>query len=431
MDTNILIPIICILVLAIFNVPIWIALLGGILPYFLFLEPSLPAKIIMQRVLAPGENASYLAIPFFVLAGCIMNYAGMSRKLLNLADGLVGHLPGGLGHINVVLSVLMGGISGSSAADAAMECKILVPEMTRHGYDKAFSAAVTLGSSMLTPIIPPGIGLIMFAFVTEVSVGRMLAGGYIPGFLGMVFMMIYVAYVSKKKSYGSTRDHMATPKELGKLILDGIWALLMPFGIILALRLGVFTATEAGAMCAIYALIVGVFIHKEIKLKHIWPILKESVLGTATVMILICAANALSYFLTYEQIPQKLSETILSMNPSRYTFLLMVNVLLLIIGMLMDGGIAIVILGPLLMPIARSLGIDPIHFGLLFVFNTGIGNMTPPFGIVLYQVAGLLQIDMHSLIKASIPFIGILLLVLLLITLIPELVLFIPNLIYG
>ena len=193
MDINILIPVLCILVFAVMGIPIWIALLGGILPYFLLLAPDLPAKIIMQRVLAPGENVSYLAIPF------------MSRKLLNLADGLVGHLPGGLGHINVVLSVLMGGISGSSAADAAMECKILVPEMTRHGYDKEFSAAVTLGSSMLTPIIPPGIGLIMFAFVTEISVGRMLSAGYIPGLLGMVLMMAYVAFVSKKKGYGSTR----------------------------------------------------------------------------------------------------------------------------------------------------------------------------------------------------------------------------------
>lgn len=431
MNMQILIPVLCIIVLAMMDVPIWITLIGGVLPYFLFLEPSLPSRIIMQRVLATGESASYLAIPFFVLAGSIMNYAGMSSRLLDLADGLVGHLPGGLGHMNVVLSVLMGGISGSSAADAAMECKILVPEMIKHGYDEDFSAAVTLSSSMLTPIIPPGIGLIMFAFVTETSVGRMLAGGYIPGLLGMALMMVYVGVVSKKRGYKGTRERMASLKELGRLALDGIWALVMPFGIILALRLGVFTATEAGAMCAWYALIIGVFVHKEIKVKHLWPIIKESVLGTATVMILICSANALSYFLTYEQVPQKLASSIMSMNLNKYTFLLMVNVLLLVIGMLMDGGAPIVILGPLLMPIAKSLGIDPVHFGLVFVFNTGIGNMTPPFGVVLYQVAGLLQIKMQSLIKASLPFIGILILVLLLITFIPQLVLIIPNLIYG
>ena len=431
MNINIVVPIICILILAMLDVPIWITLIGGVLPYFLLLEAGLPAKIIVQRILAPGESASYLAIPFFVLAGSIMNYSGMSKRLLDLADGLVGHLSGGLAHVNVLLSVLMGGVSGSSAADAAMESKILVPEMTKHGYDKDFSAAVTLASSMLTPIIPPGIGLIMFAFVTEISVGRMLAAGYIPGLLGMAFMMVYVHFVSKKRGYKGNRTKIATGKELGKLALDAIWALVMPFGIIMALRFGVFSATEAGAICAFYSLFVGIIAYREIKWKHIWPILKESVYGTAVVMILICSANSLSYWLTYEQIPQKLASTIMSMNLNRYSFLLMVNILLLIIGMLMDGSAPIVILGPLLMPIAKSLGIDPIHFGLVFVFNTGIGNMTPPFGVVLYQVAGLLQIDLPKLIKASLPFIGILVMVLFLITFIPQLVLIIPNLIYG
>ena len=194
MNFDIWIPIICIVVMALLNVPMWVAIIGGCLPYFFFIETSLPIQIAVQRVVAVTESSSYLAIPFFVTAGAIMNYAGISRRLLDLADALVGHMKGGLGHVNVVLSVLMGGISGSAAADAAMEAKILVPEMKRRGYEEHFCAAVTVASSLITPIIPPGMGLIIFAFATQISVGRMFAAGYVPGLLCMIFMMKNVKF---------------------------------------------------------------------------------------------------------------------------------------------------------------------------------------------------------------------------------------------
>lgn len=431
MSSVVLITIGLILLFAILGVPMWLSIVGGTLPFFLFLEQGLPAQLVMQRMIAMTENSSYLAIPFFITAGCIMNYSGISKRLLNLADGLVGHLPGGLGHVNVVLSVLMGGISGSAAADAAMECKILVPEMEKRGYDRPFSAAVTLASSLITPIIPPGMGLIIFAFTTQISVGRLLCAGYIPGLLCMVFMMIYVGWYSKKHGYKGSRTKMASGKELLKLLVEGIWAILMPFGLILALRIGVFTATEAGAICAVYSIIVGVFAYKELKWEHVWPIIKESVLGTATIMSLCCACNALGYFMTYLRIPHALSQMIIDANLSKYSFLLIVNLTLLIIGMFMEGSAPVLILSPLLMPVAKSLGIDPIHFGLVFIFNIGIGNMTPPFGGVLYQVAGLLDIPIGRLAKASMPFVAIMIFILLLLTFIPQLSLFIPNLVYG
>lgn len=287
MNINIWLPLLCIVALAMFNVPIWLALLGGALPYFLILQPTLPVQIAVQRVVAVTETSSYLAIPFFITAGAIMNYAGISSRLLDLADGLVGHLTGGLGHVNILLSVLMGGVSGSAAADASMEAKILVPEMLKRGYDEEFSAAITIASSLITPIIPPGMGLIVFSFATQISVGRMFAAGYVPGLLCMVFMMIYVYIVSKKHGYKGSRDKMASPRELLHLLRQAFWAMLIPFGILLGLRGGMFTATEAGAICAWYSLFIGVVIYKEIKWSHIWTILKESVLGTATVMILI------------------------------------------------------------------------------------------------------------------------------------------------
>ena len=431
MNFDIWIPIICIVAMALLNIPMWIAIIGGCLPYFFFIETTLPAQIAVQRIVAVTESSSYLAIPFFVTAGAIMNYAGISRRLLDLADALVGHLTGGLGHVNVLLSVMMGGISGSAAADAAMEAKILVPEMKKRGYEENFCAAVTIASSLITPIIPPGMGLIIFAFATEISVGRMFAAGYLPGLLCMIFMMAYVWYVSKKNGYKGSRDQMASGKELLKLTAKAFWAILIPFGILLGLRGGMMTATEAGAICAMYSLAVGVFVYRETKLEHVWPIIKESVLGTATVMVLICCCNTLSYFMTYEQVPQALASGMLSMNLNKWTFLLMVNVLLIFIGMVMEGGPAMMILGPLLMPIALKLGIDPIQFGIMFVFNLGIGNMTPPFGIVLYQVSGLMGLKITKVSKATIPFIGIMLLVLAIIMCCPKLILFIPNLLYG
>lgn len=430
MRLEIIIPLAAVIVLALSGIPIWLSLAAGMITYFGWMEPMLPTQIIVQRLIIPVESASYLAIPLFVTAGVVMNYAGISKRLLDFADALVGHLAGGLGHVNVMLSVLMGGVSGSAAADAAMECKILVPEMEKRGYDRAFSGAVTIASSLLTPIIPPGMGLIMYAFITNTSVGKMFMGGYAPGLLGMILMMIYVYFVSKKRGYKGSRDKMASGKEIGSLALKAIWALVLPVGLIGALRLGVATATEIGAICVVYALIIGMFVYKEIRVTDIFKMLEESLLGSATVMILICAAQPLSYFMTYEGVPQALASMIVESNMGKWTFLLLVNLILLIIGMFMDGGAPLVILAPLLQPIAASFGVDPVAFGILMCFNVGIGNMTPPFGIVLYQVRGLLNVEFGKLVKACLPFIGIMLIVQAVITIFPGFVTFLPNLVY-
>ncbi len=429
--SNLSISICLILLLAVFNAPIWLALVGGSIPYFLFLQDGMSFTIVAQRMLATMESTSYLAIPFFITAGSIMNYAGISKRLLDLADGLVGHLPGGLAHVNCLLSVLMGGISGSAAADAAMESKVLVPEMIAHGYDKNFSAAVTVASSLLTPIIPPGIGMIILGFVTNTSIGKLFCAGYVPGILGMIMMMIYSGFVAKKKGYGSGRTERAKGKELWKLFADGFWALIMPFGIILGMRFGLCTASEAGALCCWYSLIIGALVYRELKVKDIVPIFEESVIGTSTTMILICGANVFAYLLTFENVTNNLVAFITSMNLSKTAFLLLLNVLLLLIGMFLEGGAPMIVLGPLLMPVAKSLGIDPVHFCIVFVFNLGIGNMSPPFGLVLYQVCGLLDIDLWSMAKACFPFIIIMIIDLMIITFLPDLVLWIPNLVYG
>ena len=247
MNISILIPVVIIVVLMLMNAPIWLALFGGMLPYFFFLGDGLPAQILIQRFVATTESSSYLAVPFFITAGAIMNRAGLSEKMLDFADALVGHLRGGLAHVNILLSVLMGGVSGSAAADAAMESKILVPEMERRGYDLEFSAAVTVASSLITPIIPPGMGLIIYSMAAGVSVGRMFAAGYVPGILCMIGFMAYVWYVAKKRNYLPSREKMASVGEIFKLFRHAIWALLMPLGLLMALRAGLLTASETGA----------------------------------------------------------------------------------------------------------------------------------------------------------------------------------------
>ena len=430
MNLAIVVPVICIIVLMFCNVPVWIAMFAGVLPYFMGLNNfGFAAGTAIQRLVATMETTSYLAIPYFVTAGAIMNYSGISKRLLDLADALIGHVTGGLGHVNVLLSVFMGGISGSAAADAAMECKILVPEMERKGYSKDFSAAVTLASSLITPIIPPGMGLIVYAMLAEVSVGRMFAAGYLPGFLTAALMMILVYVISKKHGYKGSREKMASPKEIGKLMLDGFWALIIPFGLLMALRSGVFSANEAGAFCAVYALIIGAFVYKELKPEHLWPILKESFLGTATVMMTICGAVAMSYWMNAERIPNMLAQLIVQSGISATGFTLLVVLILLIMGMFMTSGITI--MTPLLVPIASALNIDLIHFGMVMVFTLGIGNMSPPFGIVLYQVSSLLDMKLERLVKASFPFLVLMVGCAVLYALVPWFSTWLPAVLYG
>lgn len=430
MNWGVFVPVAVIIFLMVINTPIWVAIIGGMVPYFLFLGDGLPAQILIQRFIVVTESSSYLAIPFFVTAGAIMNRAGLSGKMLDVADALVGHWPGALAHVNVLLSAFMGGVSGSAAADAASDCKILVPEMARRGYSLEFCAAVTVASSLITPIIPPGMGLIIYSMAAGVSVGRMFAAGYVPGILTMVLFMVYVHFVSKKRGYVSNRTKAAPFKEVLKLFRHAIWAFLMPFGLIMGLRAGMLTASETGAFACVYCLIIGALVYKEFKKDDIIPTIVESVMGTASVMIIMCAANVLAYFLSYESIPRNMTKMIMDLGVDKYGFLFIVNVFIFILGMFVSNGM-IPILAALLSPIAVSLGIDPVLFGIVVVFGVTIGNMSPPFGLVLYQVAGLTRCNIAKLIKECIPFIIMMVIVLFIISYWEGLTLFIPNLIYG
>ncbi|WP_312941216.1 TRAP transporter large permease, partial [Oscillibacter sp.] len=377
---------------------------------------------------AQGESFTLLAVPFFVSVGVIMNYSGIATRLMNVADMLTGRMVGGLAQSNVVLSALMGGVSGSANADAAMQSKMLVPEMTKRGYSKGFSAGVTAASSVLTPIIPPGICLILYASLANVSVAKMFLAGYGPGIFLMIGLMVTVHFVSKKNGYLGTRTTKVRLVDALRMLREAFWALMIPLGIIMGLRMGVFTATEAGAICMFYCIFVGVFIYKELKISMFPQIIKECVVSTAGVMLIISAAASFGNYMSWEQIPTKLSEVLLIITTNKYVMLLLVNLFLLVVGMFLEGTASLIILTPLLVPTMVALGVDPILFGIVMCINVTLGGITPPFGTLMFLTCSIVKIGIDKFLKESWMLILAMLIGLLAITYIPPITLLLPRL---
>jgi len=421
-------PLILMLVLFFLNVPVAYSMIIAAASYFLFAPNSMSLDMMMQKMISANSSFTYLAIPFFVCAGVVFDYAGITRRLMHLAELLVGHIQGGMAQVNILLSCMMGGLSGSANADAALESKMLVPEMEKLGYAKDFSTVVTVASSCITPIIPPGIILILYASASDTSVAKMFYAGYIPGLIITVAMMVMTYFISKKRHYKPSRDRIATPGEFGKAFFSGLPALFVPFGLVLGLRIGLFTPTEGGAVCVVYALIIGFFVYREIKIKDIPKIVYESVVGTAGIMFILAGANTLSIYLTWERVPNMISEAILTGIHSPYVFLLLVNILLLMIGMFFDGGAAMILLAPLLVPAARELGIDLVHFGLVLSINLTIAGMSPPFGAMMFVSTSITGTTIAEYAKACIPYMALMIVCLLAFTFCPGIVTFLPNL---
>ena len=424
-------PLILMLVLLVLKVPVAYSMLFPTMLYFLFGQSYAAPEMMVQKMVTTTETFTYLAVPFFTFAGVVFNYAGITRRLMGLADLLVGHLKGGLAHVNILLSALMGGLSGSSIADASMQSKILVPEMERLGYSKEFSAAVTATSSVITPIIPPGIILIMYATATNTSVQKMFMGGVVPGIMLTVGLMTVAAIISNQRDYRGSRTQRAAIGEILKNLQQSIFALFVPFGLVMGLRFGMFTATEGGAICAVYALIVGAFIYREIHLKDMVPIIKETLESTASIMFLLAAAQALGRYLTWERLPQMISGALASTFSTKFTFILAVNLLLLAVGCFFDGGAAMVLCAPLLAPAAEALGIDLVQFGIIMSINLTIGGVTPPFGTLMFVTCQITQTPMERFVKAVIPFLLMEIAVLFLCSYVPPAVTWLPSLIKG
>ncbi len=427
-----IIPIILVFVLYFLGLPIVYSLFGATFFYFLVLDPSTKCWLILQKVMNSTQSFSMLAIPFFIMAGSVMNFGGISEKMMDFCECVTGHMKGGLAQVNVLLSMLMGGCSGSANADCAMQSKMLVPEMERRGYSKAFSAAITAASSAATPVIPPGVNLIVFCLIAQASLGRVFAAGYIPGILMSISMLIVVAIISKKCNYPTTRDKFPPIKVVLRQAFISFWGLFFPFGIILGMRFGLFTPSEGGAVAVLYCFVIGGLVYRKLSLKkHLIPILLDTIAGTSSVVLIMVSASVFGQYMTWINLPKIVTTAVLNLTSNKYVFLMLCNLILLLMGMFLEGGAALMIITPLLLPVARNLGVDVYHFGLVAIVNIMIGGITPPFGSMMFTTCGITGCPISEFLKEVWPFILCLFLVLLLLTFCPVLITIVPDLIYG
>lgn len=428
MSVQIAVALSIMMVLLFIKVPVFLSIIGGTAVYFL-LNPDVGSMILGQRLVSSVQSLSLLAIPFFVCSGVFMNYSGVTRRIMALCDILTGRLWGGLAQVNVLLSTLMGGLSGSSLADAAMEARMLVPEMEKKGMSKEFSSVVTAASAMITPLIPPGIAMILCGSLANVSIGKLFVSGIGVGVLLCVGEMITVSIISKKRGYAPSRDHRLTWAEAAPVVREAILPMCLPVIIIGGVRLGVFTATEAGAVAVVYSVLLGL-LYKELDWKTIKNGLQETVFSTASIMLIIGAANALSWVLTKERIPQMLTEAMLEVSDNKYVFLILMNIFLLFVGMFVEGNAAMIILVPLLFPIAMNYGINEVQFLMVFIFNMAIGSLSPPMGTLMFVVCSETKCKLKDFIIESVPFYIVLIVELLALTFIPFLTTGLVDLMY-
>ncbi|WP_446424368.1 TRAP transporter large permease [Mailhella sp.] len=386
---------------------------------------DLPLIVVVQRMFQGFNSFSLLAVPFFVLAGELMNKCGITQRLIDFSYMLVGRIPGGLAHANIAASMFFGGISGSAVADTAAIGSIMVPGMIRNGYHAGFSAAVTAASSTMGPIIPPSILMVIMGVTTGMSIGGLFMAGLVPGLMLGAGMMIYSYFVAIRDNYPKDPNPLTVRRVLRELYNAGP-ALLAPGIIMGGIMFGWFTPTEAAAVAVFYALFLGMC-YRVLTLKALYEVFCSSVLTTAVLLLIIGTANAFAWLLAAEQIPNQLAAMIQSITSNKFAILMMLNLLLLFIGMFLEGGAAIIILAPTLLNVATSVGIEPLHFGMIMVLNMAIGLLTPPLGVCLFVICGVTKLDLGYVIKSVMPFVFVELTVLMLITYVPPLCLTIPR----
>ena len=383
---------------------------------------------IPQRLFSPMENTLYLAIPFFILTGEIMNRAQITDKIMGLASSMVGFLRGGLAHTNIMASILFAGITGSAVSDTVAIGSIMMPAMKKEGYPADFSAAVTASSSVIGPIIPPSIPFLIYASVMKVSVAGLFLGGIIPGLL-VGFALMAISYIlCKKQNFGAPRKFVGL-WVLCRDFLRAIPALLMPVIIMGGILGGWFSPTGASAIAAVYALIVGLIYYRTLKFKDIVPILRVTLKSSAMIMFILGSAQIFAWLVTYFKLVEVVANAVLAIVHEPWSFLLLINGILLVVGMFLDMSFSIIVLGPLFGPVATTMGIDPIQFGLIMCVNLTIGLATPPFGLCLFGICGVdRDVTMSSVSKAILPFVGAEVIALLLVTYIPPCTMFLPRL---
>jgi C4-dicarboxylate transporter DctM subunit len=408
------------------NVPVAFSL-GIASVVVILIYDILPLGFVIQAFFSSSDSFPLLAVPFFILAGDIMMQGGISSRLIDFTKTMGGTKRGGLGVITVIASMIFASISGSGPATVAAIGGILIPEMIKEGYDEGYACSLGASAGALGPIIPPSICFVMYGVIAQVSITELFIAGVVPGILMAMALVIFVKITSNKYEYGVIRPK-ATAKERLKAFKDAIWSLAVPVIILGGIYGGIITPTEAAIVACVYGIIIGLFVYKEITIKDLPEILAKSALTSGTALVLVGCATAFGRILALLHIPTAIASAILSITDNTILIMLLINVVLFITGMFMETLAAIVILGPLMLSLVTPLGIDPVHFGMIMVVNLVIGQCTPPVGVNLYVAARVGNIKLERMFKWLIPMIGVLLIVLMFVTYIPQLSLLLTNL---
>jgi tripartite ATP-independent transporter DctM subunit len=385
----------------------------------------------VQHVLSQTQNFLLLAIPLFIFAGNLLNETGITERVMKLASVLTGHMRAGMAQSNMVIAASLGGITSSAIGDAAMLSRVLGPSMIKKGYSGGFSAAVIGCSSLITTMIPPGIGLVLYGSIAEVSIGRLFAAGMIPGILMTIFLMIAVGIRAKQKGYLAEREKRAPLKEVAKTFVDCIWAFLFPVILIAGLRFGLFTPSEAGAFACVYAIVVGAVAYRRFSWKGMMQTLESTVVDIGMVMLLIALSAPFSYGIVWDQIPQKMAEFMVGISGTPWVVMLIIIGFLLFAGTAMDSTVLILMLTSILTPIAEQVHVDLVHFGIIMVLTLTMGLLTPPEGAVLFIVCTIFKCSLWDFVKEGWLFMLSTVVVVLLVIFWPDIALWLPNLTFG
>lgn len=403
----------------------------GIAGFAFFMDSDImPLSIGVQRIATMSQSFPLLAVPFFVLTGHLMNASGITERLFKFANVAVSWTAGGLAQVSVILSTLMGGVSGSAVAEAAMEARILGPSMLKQGYSKGFSAAVIAVTSLITATLPPAIGLILYGYVGNVSIGRLFLAGIVPGILMMLMLMVTVYIIAKQRNYRAEDTRKPTAKEFFSAMWDAKWALLFPLLLVFSIRGGLFTPSEVGAAAVVYAVLVGAVAHRELNWERIVTAFKHSVSDIGMIMLIIVMSGMIGFAITFLQVPQQVSGAILGGISEPALIVLTILLILFVMGLFIESTVLVLLLTPIFVPIVTSVGVDPVHFGILMMTVVTLGGMTPPVGVAMFAVCGLLNCRIEEYVREAIPFIGTVILLVLILLFVPDLVLFLPRLVF-
>ena len=410
--------------LIIIGAPIAIAL-GGASMLWVYLTQEIPDFAILHRMVNGVDSFPLLAVPFFILAGNIMNAAGLTNHIFGFARALVGWLPGGLGHVNIGASIIFSGMSGAAVADAGGLGTIEIKAMSDAGYDTDFSVAVTASSATIGPIIPPSLPMVIFGVLASESIGQLFIAGFIPGLLMGAALMIMVAIYAHRRHY--PRDAGFSVRELGRSFLVGLPSLFTPVIIIGGIATGIFTPTEAAIAAVFYGLFLGLVVYRSLSFRDLVQVSMETVETTAIILLIVAGASIFAWILTENQITERFAAVILNLSRNKIVVLLLMNAILFVVGFFMETIAAITILVPVLLPIAVEVGVDPVHFGVIMVLNLMIGLLTPPVGMVLYVLSRVAKVPFERCASATLPFLIPLVIVLLLVTFIPQISMWLPT----